>query len=166
MEEKRAVAEGQWATTPSTTANLGGTHVVVIKGLLPDAESLMKDERDTWEYTDPHFHNIRDIPLQMDDGNNGSGRQSYLIPDGGALAQALDERTAPIRARLGVNMVQRVDIASKASGLRQVMHYDYSATAYGRWAKRRRKTSTSLSSQGQKSATHGPSWCPCNLRGS
>ena len=50
-QEKRAVAEGQWATTPSTTANLGGTHVVVIKGLLPDAESLMKDERDTWEYT-------------------------------------------------------------------------------------------------------------------
>ena len=111
------MAEGQWATTPSTTANLGGTHVVVIKGLLPDAESLMKDERDTWEYTDPHFHNIRDIPLQMDDGNNGSGRQSYLIPDGGALAQALDERTAPIRARLGVNMVQRVGIASKPSGL-------------------------------------------------
>ena len=149
-QEKRAVAEGQWATTASTTANLGGAHVVVIKGLLPDAESLMQDERGTWEYTDPRYYNIRDIPLQMDDGNNGSGRQSYLIPDGGALAQALDERTAAIRARLGVSMVQRVGIASKASGLRQVMHYDYSATAYGRWEKKEKDTNKSIKPRPKK----------------
>ena len=133
MEEKRAVEEGQWTTTPSTTTSLEMEHVFVIKDLLPGAESMMDKERHTWPHSHRKYHNIRDVPLSEKDDNNGSGRQSYLIPEDGALARALDERTASIRSRLGVNMVQRVGIASKAASPRQVMHRDYSTTAYGKW---------------------------------
>ena len=56
MEEKRAVDEGQWTTTPSTTTSLGTEHVFVIKGLLPGAESMMAKERHTWPHTDLISH--------------------------------------------------------------------------------------------------------------
>jgi hypothetical protein len=143
--ERKGVEEGLWGTAPQTTTSLGGAHVVIIKGLLPDAEALLAEERDTWTHTDKKHHVIRDVPVSADDDSNGSGRQSLKVPASGPIAKALDERTAPIRERLGVRCVQRVGILSMAmSCRRQVLHYDYSDGQYTRWSKHEKKKSKKL----------------------
>ena len=45
--ERKGVEEGLWGTAPQTTTSLGGAHVVIIKGLLPDAAQMLAKEKDT-----------------------------------------------------------------------------------------------------------------------
>ena len=46
--ERHDVERGLWKTrTPQTTTSLGGAHVVIIKGLLPDAAQMLAKEKDT-----------------------------------------------------------------------------------------------------------------------
>ena len=136
--ERAGVNAGWWDKTHRTTDSLGTSRAVVIKGLLPDAERMVKAERGTWVYTDPLFRNIRDSPLGQE-ADNGSGRQSLIIPEDGPIARALDKRTAPIRERLGVRRTQLVGIISKPAGRRQIMHTDYANGAYGLWKKKEAK---------------------------
>ena len=89
--ERKGVEEGLWGTAPQTTTSLGGAHVVIIKGLLPDAEALLAEERDTWTHTDKE----RDTWTHTDTGDEtGSprvpGRQTFRaqIPEGAQLALA------------------------------------------------------------------------------
>ena len=133
--ERAEVDAGWWDTSKRTTTSLAKSHVVVIRDLLPDAERMVADECADWTYTDKEFHNIRNVPLGQDD-SNGSGRQSYRIPEGGPIVKALDKRTAPIRQRLGVRRTQIVGIISKPSSCRQIMHTDYANGAYTRWKKK------------------------------
>ena len=144
--ERKDVEAGLWSTIPQMTTSLGGAHVVIIKGLLPDAEALLAEEGDTWTHTDKKRHVIRDMPVSADEeASNGSGRQSLTVPASGPIAKTLDERTAPIRERLGVRCVQRVGIVSMArSCRRQVLHYDYSDGQYTKWRDQEKKKSKKL----------------------
>ena len=144
--ERKDVEAGLWSTIPQMTTSLGGAHVVIIKGLLPDAEALLAEEGHTWTHTDKKRHVIRDMPVSADEeASNGSGRQSLTVPASGPIAKALDERTAPIRERLGVRCVQRVGIVSMArSCRRQVLHYDYSDGQYTKWRDQEKKKSKKL----------------------
>ena len=139
---------------------------MIIKGLLPDAEAMLAKEKDTWTHTDKKNHIIRDVPVASNDDSNGSGRQSLKVPANGPIAIALDERTAPIRKRLGVHCVQRVGIVSMAKSCRrQVLHYDYSDGQYTKWPRVRRTFPRSCP-RSPPPVTHGPSSSPCSQVGS
>ena len=109
--------------------------------------------------TDKKNHIIRDVRVASNDDSNGSGRQSLKVPANGPIATALDERTAPIRKRLGVHCVQRVGIVSMAKSCRrQVLHYDYSDGQYTKWPRVRRTFPRSCP-RSPPPVTHGPSSC-------
>ena len=131
-------AQTAWGA-PGIVQDFGSAHVIVIKGLLPDAAQLLRDEvaKDWRERTDTH---IRDVPLGMEATAVGGvgARVGMDINADSPLSQMLNKRTEPLMARLGVKRAERIGIKSRKpaageSRRRQATHYDYSQRRINQW---------------------------------